>query len=196
MAEFSTDDAEQSRDVTELLIKWNNGDESAQAELIQVIYDELYARARAYMRHERPDHTLQPTALVNEVYLRLIKQTEIQWQNRAQFYGVAAQMMRRVLVDHARNRYAEKRGGEAIKVTIDESIDIANNEQIDLIRLDDALSELNRLDERQSRIVELKYFGGLSVEETAELLGISTATVVREWRIAKMWLYNALKRNC
>jgi RNA polymerase sigma-70 factor, ECF subfamily len=185
----------EERDVTELLIRWNKGDEAAQADLLKVIYDELHRRARAYMQRERPDHTLQPTALVNEVYLRLIRQKDIQWQNRAQFYGVAAQMMRRILVDHARNKFANKRGGEAIRLSVDEALDVSDRKDLDLVTLDDALQELAKFDQRQSQIVELRFFGGLSVEETAEVLSISPATVIREWRIAKMWLFNALKRS-
>jgi RNA polymerase sigma-70 factor, ECF subfamily len=195
MSMAAADNEANDKDVTALLLRFNKGDQAAQEDLLKVIYDELHARARLYMRRERPDHTLQATALVHEVYLRLIRQTDVEWQNRAQFYGVAAQMMRRVLVDYARNRYADKRGGEAVKISIDEAFDIADQREIDLITLDEVLQELSVLDERQSRIVEMRFFGGLSVEETAEVLGISTATVTREWRIAKMWLFNALKRT-
>lgn len=182
-------------DVTELLGRWNKGDEEAQSKLVKLIYNDLHARAENYMRYERQDHTLQPTALINEVYLRLIKQKGIAWQNRSQFYGVIAQIMRRILVDHARNHYAAKRGGNAFKVSIDEVDNISGEKEVDLMILDDSLTRLAEMDLRQSQIVEMRFFGGLSVEETAEALGISTITVQREWRISKMWLYNELKKQ-
>jgi RNA polymerase sigma-70 factor, ECF subfamily len=138
---------------------------------------------------------LQPTALVNEIYLKLINQKDISWQNRAQFYGVVAQMMRRVLVDHARNRAADKRGGGMLKVSLDEVANLSEQQGVDLMVLDDALSRLAQLDLRQSQIVELRFFGGLSVEETAKALDVAAITVMREWRIAKMWLYNELKKS-
>ncbi|KAF0248292.1 MAG: ECF subfamily RNA polymerase sigma-24 factor [bacterium] len=181
--------------VTELLNKWTTGDEEAHSRLVNLVYQELHSRAANYLRYERRDHTLQPTALVNEIYLKLINQKDISWQNRAQFYGVAAQMMRRVLVDHARNRAADKRGGDMIKVSIDEVANLSEPQGVDLMVLDDALSRLTQLDSRQSQIVELRFFGGLSVEETAKALGIAAITVMREWRIAKMWLYNELKKS-
>ncbi len=181
--------------VTELLNKWTTGDEDAHSRLVNLVYQELHSRAANYLRYERRDHTLQPTALVNEIYLKLINQKDISWQNRAQFYGVAAQMMRRVLVDHARNRAADKRGGDIIKVSIDEVANLSEPQGIDLMVLDDALSRLTQLDLRQSQIVELRFFGGLSVEETAKALGVAAITVMREWRIAKMWLYNELKKS-
>lgn len=182
-------------EVTELLNKWNKGDDDAHSKLVNMVYQELHGRAENYLRYERRDHTLQPTALVNEVYLRLINQKEISWQNRAQFYGVVAQMMRRVLVDHARSRGADKRGGDMIRVTIDKAVSVSEQKDIDLIALDDVLNQLAKLDLRQSQIVELRFFGGLSVEETAEALSIAPITVMREWKIAKMWLYNELKKK-
>lgn len=184
-----------SENVTELLNKWTKGDKEAHSRLLNVVYRELHSRAANYLRYERRDHTLQPTALVNEIYLKLVNQKDISWQNRAQFYGVAAQMMRRVLVDHARNRAADKRGGDMIKVSIDEVANLSDQQGVDLIVLDDALSRLAQLDERQSQIVELRFFAGLSVEETAKALEVAPITVMREWRIAKMWLYNELKKT-
>lgn len=184
-----------SANVTEMLIKWNQGDAEAQASLMKIIYNELHDRAKIYMQYERPDHTLQATVLVHEVYLRLINQKDVQWQNRTQFYAVAAQMMRRILVDYGRSRQADKRGGDKIKLSLDEALEISDQKDMDLCLLDEALNELTQLDERQGKIVELRYFGGLSVEETAEVLNISTATVTREWRIARMWLYNTLKKS-
>jgi RNA polymerase sigma factor (TIGR02999 family) len=186
---------QEPEDVTELLNKWTKGDQAAHSQLVNVVYQELHSRAANYLRYERKDHTLQPTALVNEVYLKLINQKDISWQNRAQFYGVAAQMMRRVLVDHARSRTADKRGGDAIKVSIDEVSNLSDQQGVDLIVLDDALSRLAQLDLRQSQIVELRFFAGLSVEETAKALDIAAITVMREWKIAKMWLYNELKKS-
>ncbi|MBI4854430.1 MAG: sigma-70 family RNA polymerase sigma factor [Acidobacteria bacterium] len=186
---------QEPEDVTELLNKWTTGDTEAHSKLLNLVYQELHSRAANYLRYERRDHTLQPTALVNEIYLKLINQKDISWQNRAQFYGVAAQMMRRVLVDHARSRTADKRGGDMIKVSIDEVVNLSDQQGVDLIVLDDALSRLAQLDARQSQIVELRFFAGLSVEETAKALDIAAITVMREWRIAKMWLYNELKKN-
>ncbi|MEW6738239.1 MAG: sigma-70 family RNA polymerase sigma factor [Acidobacteriota bacterium] len=181
-------------DVTDMLIKWSNGDQSVHADLMTVIYDELRKRAKQYLARERPGNTLQATALVHEVYLRLIKQNQVRWQNRAHFFGVAAQMMRRILVDHARSRQAEKRGGDGYRLSIDEALEIPKQQDVQLIALDDALITLTQLDPRQSQIVELRFFGGLSVEETAEVLNISPVTVTREWRLAKMWLYRQLNR--
>jgi len=186
---------QKSEDVTELLNKWTTGDEEAHSKLVNLVYQELHSRAANYLRYERRDHTLQPTALVNEIYLKLINQKDISWQNRAQFYGVVAQMMRRVLVDHARSRTADKRGGDMIKVSLDEVANLSEQQGVDLMVLDDALNRLAQLDLRQSQIVELRFFGGLSVEETAKALDIAAITVMREWRIAKMWLYNELKKS-
>lgn len=186
---------ESNLNVTELLLKWNAGDEQAQGQLMAALYDDLHRSARIYLSRERRGHTLQPTALVNEAYLRLIDQHHVEWKNRAHFLGVAAQMMRRILVDYARSRAADKRGGEAVRVTLDAALNLAEDKDIDLILLDDALQTLATLDERQSKIVELRFFGGLSVEETAEALDLSVATVMRDWRIAKMWLFRELQKG-
>jgi RNA polymerase sigma factor (TIGR02999 family) len=188
--ETSFSENEQSKEVTQLLVKLNSGDEKVGDELVKAVYEELHKYAKFYMSRERPDHTLQPTALVHEAYLRLVKQYQIEWESRTQFYAVAAQMMRRILVDYARNRYANKRGGKVLKVSLDEAENISGNSDVDLVLLDEALTELAKLDPRQSQIVELRFFSGLSVEETAQTLNISVATVTREWRIAKMWLYS------
>jgi len=157
-----------------------------------LVYDELHKVAAAYLRKQRPDHTLQPTALVNEAYLKLIDLSSVSWQDRAHFFAVASQTMRHVLVDHARSKNRDKRGGGAQKVSLDEAISFAKNQEIDLLALDDAMRDLAAIDEQQSKIVELRFFGGLTVEETAVVLHISPATVKREWRIAKAWLHNRI----
>lgn len=148
-----------------------------------------------YLRQENPGHTLQPTALVHEAWLRLIDQARVDWRNRAQFFGVAAQMMRRILVDHAKAKHREKRGGEAVKLSLDEAINLSQERAADLLALDDALGEFARVDERKSRVVELRYFGGFSVEETAQILGVSPETVMRDWKVAKAWLYQQIRRE-
>jgi RNA polymerase sigma-70 factor (ECF subfamily) len=178
---------------TQLLIDLTNGDRDAVDALLPLIYSELRSLAANYLRRERVDHTLQPTALVHEAYLRLIDQTHVNWQNRAHFFGVAAQMMRRILVDHARAHHAEKRGGELQKVPIDGTVDGAIQLPSELIALDDALVELATFDEMKSRIIELRYFGGLTVDETAEALGVTPITIKRHWRLAKAWLYGRMK---
>jgi RNA polymerase sigma factor (TIGR02999 family) len=178
--------------VTQLLVDWSHGDKQALNELMPLVYDELRRLARAYLRRERPDHTLQGTAVVHEAFLRLIDQNRIQWQNRAHFFGVAAQMIRRILVDHARGQLAAKRGGMVGKLSLDEAIAIPGARDIDLVKLDDAMTGLARLDPQQSRIVELRFFGGLTIEETAEVLKVSPATVKRDWVIAKAWLHQYL----
>jgi RNA polymerase sigma factor (TIGR02999 family) len=178
--------------ITRLLVQWRQGSRSALDELIPVVYRELHRLARYYMRRQSPDHSLQTSALINEAYLRLIDYKDMPWQNRAHFYGVAAQAMRRILVDHARKRHAAKRGGRAVDVSLDKAAVLLTAQAAELIALDDALRDLATISPRKSQIVELKYFGGLSVEETAEVLGISTATVVREWRSAKRLLLRAL----
>jgi RNA polymerase sigma factor (TIGR02999 family) len=184
----------ESKPVTDLLLAWSGGDADARDRLVAVVYDELRRRAGAYLRRERPGHVLQPTALVNEVYLRLVDQKSVRWENRAQFYGLAAQLMRRILVDHARERGALKRGGAAIAVTFAEEALPAPEAPLSLVALDDALRALCELDPRQGQVVELRYFGGLSVEETAEVLGLSPATVKREWTLARAWLHRELSR--
>jgi len=174
--------------VTELLRRWNSGDREAMDRLMPIVYDELRRLAAGYLKGERPGHTLQPTALVHEAYLRLVRQDRVEWQNRAHFFGIAASMMRRVLVDHARRRQAEKRdaGGFRLTLQLGEAFEAARDPE--LLELDQALGRLERLDADQARVVELRFFGGLTVEETAVVLGISTATVKREWRTAKAFL--------
>ena len=184
-----------SPDVTQLLLAWSQGAPSAGDQLLPVIYDELHRQAARAMRRENGEHTLQATALVNEAYLRLIDQRRVQWQNRAQFFGVAAQLMRRILIDHARARHAEKRGGDMKRITLghaDEAVANDNEDGVDVLALEDALQRLAALDERQARLVELRYFGGLTIEDTAEALGISPATVKREWSTARAWLRREL----
>ncbi len=175
-------------DVTKILREVSGGNGEAPARLMPLVYDELRRLADHYLRRERPDHTLQPTALVHEAYLKLIDQTRVDWQNRAHFFGVAAQLMRRILVDHARRHQASKRGGFRQKLTLDEAVDYSQTRDVDLVKLDDALTALAKFDARQSRIVELRFFGGLTIEETAEALGISPATVKVDWSMAKAWL--------
>lgn len=183
------------QDVTQLLQNWRGGDDEALNKLMPMVYDELRRIASAYLRREREGHTLQTAALVNEVYLRLVDQTHAGWKNRAQFFGVAAQIMRRILVDHAREHRAAKRGSGETKLALDEAINIVGKQDVDVLALDDALQELARFDPRQSRIVELRYFGGLEIDETAEALDISPATVKREWNSARAWLFNQLSRR-
>jgi RNA polymerase sigma-70 factor (ECF subfamily) len=180
-------------EVTRLLKDWSSGDSGALDQLMPIVYSELRAVAARYLRRERQDHTLQPTALVNETYLRLIDQKQANWQNRAHFVGVAAQMMRRILVDHAKSRNRAKRGGGASRVQLDDAVALGEERADDLVELDQALTALAAFDERKSRVVEMKYFGGLSVEETAEVLQISTVTVARDWKLAKAWLYTHIK---
>ena len=182
------------QEVTRLLVRLTDGDRGVLDDLLPVVYGELRRLASSYLRRERPGHTLQPTALVHEAYMRLVDQTQVQWQNRAHFFGVAAQMMRRILVDHARAHEAEKRGGEFQKLSLDENLDAASGERdINLVALDDALDRLAEMDPQKSKIVELRFFGGLSVEETAAVLGVSAPTVKRQWRMAKAWLYGQVK---
>ena len=180
--------------VTEMLIKLSEGKRGVVDELLPIIYDELKRIAANYLRRERPDHTLQPTALVNEAYMKMIDITQVSWQNKAHFLGVAANQMRRILVDHARQHNAQKRGGEFHILTLNEEIDASDEQRSDLIALDDALTELSRMDETKARIVELRYFGGLTMEEVAEVLDVSVITVKRHWKMAKAWLYGELTR--
>ena len=178
--------------VTQLLEKWSNGDRAALDELMPLVYDELRRLAGGYLRRERADHTLQPTALVNEAYLLLVDQNHAKWQNRAQFIGVGAQMMRRILVDHARAHQAVKRGGAQFTVALSEADRFAGQPETDLLAIHDALNQLASLDAQQSRIVELRFFGGLTIEETAEVLKVSHATVERDWKMARAWLRREL----
>jgi RNA polymerase sigma factor (TIGR02999 family) len=179
--------------LTQLLRDWGAGDQQALDDLMPIVYRELHRLADHYLRRERPDHTLQPTALVHEAYLRLVDQRGITWQNRAHFFGVAAQLMRRILVDHARRHRAAKRGGAAPKITLERVAAGSEERAEDVLALDEALSRLARLDPRQERIVELRYFSGLTVEDTAEALGISPATVKREWSMARAWLSREIR---
>jgi RNA polymerase sigma-70 factor (ECF subfamily) len=176
------------QEVTQLLIEWGNGNEAAADKLMPLVYEELHRLAHRYMGHERPGHTLQTSGLVNEAYLRLIDQSQVHWQNRSHFFGIAAQMMRRILVDYARNRRYAKRGGNARQVPLDEGLIVSEERGQEIVALDDALQNLATIDERKSRIVELRFFGGLSIEETAETLGVSPGTVMRDWTLAKAWL--------
>ncbi len=180
------------RDLTQLLRDWNAGDREALDRLIPLVYDELRRLARRELRRERVDHTVQPTALVNELYLRLLQQRDATWQNRAQFFAVAAQLMRRVLVDHARARVAAKRGGGAPRVSLDAGLELPADGGVDLLALDRELTRLAELDPDQARIVELRFFSGLTIDETAAAIGRSPRTVKREWRLARAWLYGRL----
>jgi RNA polymerase sigma factor (TIGR02999 family) len=180
-------------DVTSMLIQWSEGDPDALNRLVPVIYDELHRIAERYFRRERADNTLQPTALVNEVYIRLVNQSAVDWQNRAQFFGIAATTMRRILVERARARNAAKRGKGNYKLDLTDVGDVPDgSNQLDLVSIDLALTELASFDPQQCQIVECKFFGGLSIEETAEVIGVSPATVKREWALAKAWLFREL----
>ena len=182
-------------EVTQLLLDSSAGDKAALDRLMPVVYQELRRLAHHYMRHERAGHTLQTTALVNEVYLRLIDYRKMDLQNRAHFFAVAAQVMRRILIDHARSRNFAKRGGRADRLSLDEAAIVSEERSAELIAVDDALMELETWDERKSKIVELRFFGGLSIEETAEVIKVSPTTVQREWRSAKAWLYQAIAQE-
>lgn len=184
----------QSHDVTRLLNELQSGREGAADELVSVVYSELHNLASHFMRSERGDHTLQPTALVHEAYLRLMNQQSVTWQNRAHFFGIAAQSMRRILVDHARRKRAAKREG-GNRVTLDESLADTNPTPVDVLALDDCLSRLAELNERQAKVVELRFFGGLDIEQTAEALGVSPATVKRDWRFARAFLQRAMENG-
>jgi len=180
-------------DITSILIRWGEGDREALDRLIPMVYDELHRIAERYFRRERADNTLQPTALVNEVYLRMVNQSGVSWQNRAHFFGIAADTMRRILVERARARNASKRGSGDYKLDLTDVSDIpAEGSHLDLLALDRALEQLASFDQQQSRIVEAKFFGGLSIEETAEVIGVSPATIKREWVLAKAWLFREL----
>ena len=181
--------------VTQLLLDWSHGDQAALDKLMPLVYEELHRLAQRYMRRESPGHTLQTTALVNEAYLRLIDQRQVRWQNRAHFFAIAAQLMRRILLDRARRRRYIKRGGGARQVSLDEAADVFQERSADLVALDEALSRLADLDPRKGRVVELRFFGGLSVEETAEALNVSPETVMRDWRLAKVWLLRELSNT-
>ncbi len=179
-------------EVTRLLVDLRRESPDAEAKLAPLIYSHLHRLAASYMRRERPDHTLQPTALVNEAYLRLISQVDTTWESRAHFFGVAARLMRQILVDHARARQAEKRGGLMNKVPLEKALEFSPERSRELLELEEALRSLERLDPREARVVELRFFGGLTVEETAEVLGISPRTVKREWSVARAWLHGEI----
>jgi RNA polymerase sigma factor (TIGR02999 family) len=187
--------ADTPNDLTQLLHAWRQGNQVARNQLMSLVYDELRRLAGNYLRRERVGHSLQPTALVHEAYLQLIDQSQVSWESRAHFFGATARLMRRILVDHARAHNAEKRGGGEERLELNEAIGVPEQKDINLLALDDALSELARLDPQQSQIVELRYFGGLSIEETATVLNISPATVKREWSLAKVWLYRQISRD-
>jgi RNA polymerase sigma factor (TIGR02999 family) len=174
--------------VTELLVAWGNGDETARDELMPLVYRELHRLAHQYMKRENPGHTLQTSALVNEAFVKLVDQRDVHWRNRAHFFGIAAQLMRRILVDHARSRQYLKRGGGAHHVSFEEAAIVSQERAADVVALDDALTTLAAVDTRKSQIVELRFFGGLSIEETAEVLAVSPGTVMRDWTLAKAWL--------
>ncbi len=182
-------------DMTRLLQEWHGGDKEALDRLVPLVLGELRRIAKAHFAKEAPGHTLQPTALINEVYLRLVDADRIDWQNRAQFFGIAARLMRRVLVDHARGRGAAKRWGEAQRTSLDLDHIVAGSREVDLVDLDDALSEMSRINPEGARIVEMRYFTGLTLEEIAEVLGTSRTTAKRRWRTAKLWLHHALREN-
>jgi len=179
--------------VTQLLADWSSGNQEALNALMPLVYDELRRLARSYIRRERPGHTLATTGLIHEAYLRLVDQ-DVKWQNRSHFFGVAAQMMRRVLIDHAKSQQRAKRGGGAVKVSLDDPIVLSDAPDTDLLALDEALSRLEKMDPQRGRIVELRFFGGLSNEEAAAVLNISPATVQRQWSGARAWLYHELRR--
>lgn len=182
-------------DVTQLLVDWGKGNSGALEQLTPLVYSELRRLAASYLRRERSDHTLQSTALVHEAYLRLIDQNSVNWQSRAHFFGIAARMIRRILVDHARSHQAQKRGGAAEKLALDEALAVPGQGDTDLVRLDEALKTLAEMDPQQARVIELRFFTGLSIDETAEALGISPATVKRDWVTAKAWLFRELSRQ-
>lgn len=188
------DAAENSPNITQMLQEWSDGNQNVLTELMPLVYGELRRQAARYLRRERVGHTLQTTALIHEAYLKLIDQRNVKWQNRAHFFAIAAQAMRRILVDYARERNREKRGGAAENLPFEEAFQLAAKEKnVDLVALDEALNKLAEFDARQARIVELRYFSGLSIDETAEILGVSGATVRRDWNIAKAWLHQQIK---
>jgi RNA polymerase sigma factor (TIGR02999 family) len=184
-----------THEVTQLLIEWSNGDKAALDKLMPLIHEELRRLAHHYMSRERPGHTLQTTALINEAYLRLVNRKNAHWQNRAHFFAIAAQCMRSILVDHARGLAYAKRGGGGTKIPLEDAMIVSREKAAEVVALDEALVTLSELDPKQSRVVELRFFGGLTIEETAEVLDLSPATIKREWMSAKAWLFNQLNRN-
>jgi RNA polymerase sigma-70 factor (ECF subfamily) len=192
VTQMESHDVPNHKKVSELLVAWSKGNEAARDELIPLVYRELRRLAGHYMAMERGGHSLQATALVNEAYLRLVDQGEVQWQGRAHFFALASRMMRHILVDTARKRHGAKRGGDALRVTLDEAMIVSAEKAPDIVALDDALTALAEIDPRRSQVVELKYFGGLSIEEIAGILDVSAITVRRDWNTAKAWLYRAI----
>jgi RNA polymerase sigma factor (TIGR02999 family) len=184
-----------STQVTELLLRWSEGDVAAREQLVPLVYDELRRLARYYLAAQPNNHTLQSTALVHEAYLRLIEHKSVRWDNRVHFFAVAAQLMRRILVDHARMKHAQKRGGNCMTLQLDEEVASSGQREVNLVALDDALDSLAKLDKRQCRLVELRFFGGLSIDEASRALEISPATVKREWATARLWLLREMSRN-
>jgi RNA polymerase sigma factor (TIGR02999 family) len=182
-------------DVTRMLVQLSSGDKNAVNQLMPLVYDELRRIAASHLRRERPGHTLQSTALVHEAYMRLIDQRSVEWRNRAHFFAIASRMIRRILVDHARGHQAAKRGAGAPRLSLDEAIGVPGGRDLDLVALDDSLEALSKIDPDQSRLVELRYFAGLTIEETAEVMQISPATVSREWNAARAWLFRELSRG-
>ena len=182
-------------DVTQLLIAWSSGDQAARERLMSVVYEELHRLARRYMRNESPGHTLQTSALVNEAFIRRVDQKNVPWQNRSHFFGIAAQMMRRILVDYARSRNFAKRGGGAVKLSLEEGLIVSDERSEQVVAVHEALEGLAKIDPRQAQIVELKFFGGLSNEETAEVLAVSPGTVARDWTMAKAWLRREISKS-
>ena len=190
-----TEPSSKSHQVTDLLDAWSHGDKEALDKLMPLVYDELRRLARQHMRRERAGHTLQTTALVNEAYMRLVDQRRAQWQNRGQFFGIAARLMRRILVDHARSRHRLKREGDAHKVSLDEVATVSQEQSTDLLALHEALKKLETLNERMGRIVELRFFGGLSIEETADVIKVSPGTVMKDWTFAKAFMHEAISNE-
>jgi RNA polymerase sigma factor (TIGR02999 family) len=182
----------EAQNITELLVGYGRGDKEALDQLMPIVYDELRRQAARYLRREQAGHTLQTTALIHEAYVRLVDQRNVQWQNRAHFFGIAAQLMRRILVDHARTKKRVKRGGSDVRVSLDDAAIAVKGQDLDIVALDEALDRLAQIDEQQSRVVELRFFSGLTVEETAEVMRISKATVKRDWSMAKAWLHREL----
>ncbi len=186
---------ELQHEVTQILHDWSGGDANAPERLMPFVYDELRRLARSFLARERGSHTLQPTALVNEAYLRLVDQTRVNWQNRAHFYGIAARMMRRVLIDHARAHATEKRGGATIRLSLDDVQVPIEERATSFVALDEALERLEQMDERKCKVVEMRFFGGQSDQEIADFLGVTTRTVLRDWKKARLWLYRELSQN-
>lgn len=191
--EFMPDLPQNSPEITQLLVAWGKGDETALDQLIPAVYGELRRIAGNFMRRQNPGHTLQASALVNEAFLRLVDSNKVNWQSRTHFFAVSAQLMRRVLVDAARRRNSQKRGGDRLRITLDDRVDLSNEDETDLVALDEALTRLADLNPRHSRIVELRYFGGLTEDQVAETLNVSARTVRRDWSVARAWLYRELQ---